>query len=110
MLRTCRILLAATAMLATPLLTFAQQAPTAVVHFHDLDIDSQDGVAKLFERIHRAAVEVCKPTEGPQLVNRIFWTAWNSCMSQSVASAVAAVRSPKLSAYYIARTRSATQG
>jgi UrcA family protein len=47
------------------------ETPSVTVRYHDLNLDSQKGVANLYERIHAAAVVVCKSTEGPQLVNRV---------------------------------------
>jgi UrcA family protein len=81
------------------------ETPSVTVRYHDLNLDSQKGVANLYERIHAAAVVVCKSTEGPQLVNRVFWSEWNACINHAVANAVHTVHNEKLSAYHWERSR-----
>ena len=81
------------------------EAPSVTVRYHDLNLDSQKGVADLYERIHAAAVVVCKSAEGPQLVNRVFWSEWNDCINHAVANAVHTVHNEKLSAYHWERSR-----
>jgi UrcA family protein len=80
------------------------EAPSVTVRYHDLNLNSPEGVAALYQRIHTAAVDVCKQAEGPQLVDRIFWNQWNDCVAHAVANAVKAVQNEKLSAYYWERT------
>jgi UrcA family protein len=81
------------------------EAPSVTVRYHDLNLDSQKGVADLYERIRAAAVVVCKSTEGPQLVNRVFWSEWNACINHAVANAVHTVHNEKLTAYHWERSR-----
>jgi UrcA family protein len=81
------------------------EAPSVTVRYHDLNLDSQKGVADLYERIHAAAVVVCKSAEGPQLVNRVFWSEWNACINHAVANAVHTVHNEKLSSYHWERSR-----
>jgi UrcA family protein len=81
------------------------EAPSVTVRYHDLNLDGQEGIANLFERIHAAAVVVCKSEEGPQLVNRAFWSEWNACINHAVANAVHTVHNEKLSAYHWERSR-----
>jgi UrcA family protein len=81
------------------------EAPSVTVRYHDLNLDSQEGIANLYERIHAAAVVVCKSAEGPQLVNRVFWSEWNACINHAVANAVHTVHNEKLSAYHWERSR-----
>src|SRR5207248_2758373 len=71
--------------------TRVDAAPSVVVRYHDLNLDTPEGVANLYQRIHAAAVDVCKSVEGPRLVNRLFWTEWNNCTNHAVAEAVKAV-------------------
>jgi UrcA family protein len=85
--------------------TRVDEAPSVTVRYYDLNLNSPEGIASLYGRIHAAAVDVCKPVEGPQLVNRVFWTEWNECVAHAVADAVKAVHSEKLSAYYWERIR-----
>ncbi len=75
------------------------EAPSVTVRYHDLNLNSSDGVAELYERIHAAAVVVCKSTEGSQFVNRVYWSEWNACINHAEANAVDAVHNGKLSAY-----------
>ena len=81
------------------------EAPSVTVRYHDLNLDSQEGIANLYERIHAAAAVVCKSAEGPQLVNRVFWSEWNACINHAVANAVHTVHNEKLSAYHWERSR-----
>ena len=102
------------ALLAIPALLFADsgmaatrtdEAPSVTVRYHDLNLNSPEGIANLYERIHAAAVVVCKSVEGPQLVNRVFWSEWNACINHAVANAVHAVHNEKLSAFHGERSR-----
>jgi UrcA family protein len=97
------------ALLILPALLMAEPAlaapaveapPSVTVRYNDLNLDSTADVAHLYGRIETAATEVCKPTEGPQSVSRMRWTAWNECFYHSIASAVKAVHNDKLSAYH----------
>jgi UrcA family protein len=81
------------------------EASSVTVRYHDLNLDGRDGVAKLYERIHAAAVDVCKSAEGPQLVNRVFWSEWNACINHAVENAVRVVHNDNLSAYSGERIR-----
>jgi UrcA family protein len=83
----------------------AEVPPSVTVRYYDLNLNNSEGVATLYKRIHRAAIVVCRPVEGPQLVNRVFWTAWNECFNHAIASAVKGVNNEKLSAYYLERNR-----
>ncbi len=108
-----RVIVRMTALLGLPALFSMQPAfaaaveapPSVTVRYHDLNLSSSEGVATLYKRIHNAAVEVCKPEEGPQVVNRIFWDTWNQCFNHAVANAVKAVHNEKLSAYHWERIR-----
>jgi UrcA family protein len=76
--------------------------PSVTVRYRDLNLDSPEGIASLYGRIHAAALEVCKPVEGPQLLDRVFW---NECIGHAVANAVRNVHNEKLSAYHWERRR-----
>jgi len=108
------ILLRVVTLIAMPTVLIAESAvaaasvdapPSVTVRYRDLNLENQEGVANLYGRIHAAAVVVCRDVEGPQLVNRLFWTEWNSCMSHAVAKAVHDVRNENLSAYHWERIR-----
>jgi UrcA family protein len=81
------------------------EAPSVTVRYHDLDLNSPEGVTNLYERIHAAALVVCKSTEGSQFVSRVFWTEWNACINHAEANAVDTVHNQKLSAYRRERSR-----
>jgi UrcA family protein len=81
------------------------EAPSVTVGYHDLNLNSPEGIANLYQRIHAAAVVVCKSAEGPQLVNQVFWSEWNACINHAVANAVHTVHNEKLSAYHWERSR-----
>jgi UrcA family protein len=81
------------------------EAPSVTVRYHDLNLNNPEGIVNLYERIHAAAVVVCRSVEGPQLVNRVFWSEWNACINHAVANAVKAVHNEKLSTYHWERSR-----
>jgi UrcA family protein len=85
--------------------TRVDEAPSVTVRYYDLNLNSPEGVASLYGRIHAAALDVCKQAEGPQLVNRVFWSEWKECVAHAVANAVRDVHNEKLSTYYLERTR-----
>jgi UrcA family protein len=100
------------ALLMIPTLLFAEsgmavtrvdEAPAVTVRYYDLNLNSPEGVASLYGRIHAAALDVCKQAEGAQLVNHVFWSEWNKCVAHAVANAVKAVHNEKLSTYYSER-------
>ena len=81
------------------------EAPSVTVRYHDLNLNSPEGVAHLYERIHAAAVLVCKSAAGSQFVDRVFWSEWNTCINLAEANAVDTVHNEKLSAYHRERSR-----
>jgi UrcA family protein len=81
------------------------EAPSVRVQYSDLNLNDAQGVASLYQRIRNAAVEVCKPVEGPQVVNRVFWKTWNDCFYHAIANAVKTVHNDKLSEYHWERVR-----
>jgi UrcA family protein len=112
MLRIHRILLIA--LLAIPTLVAAEsaaavpvsnEAPSVIVRYHDLNLNSPEGIASLYQRIHAAAIDVCGSPEGPGHQNLDSWIEWDSCVNHAVESAVKAVHNEKLSAYRWARVR-----
>jgi len=85
--------------------TRVDEAPSVTVRYYDLNLNSPEGVASLYGRIHAAALDVCRQAEGAQLVNRVFWSEWNECVAHAVANAVKDVHNEKLSTYYWERIR-----
>jgi UrcA family protein len=68
-----------------------------VVSYGDLDLDSAQGAKVLYGRLRHAAEEVCRPWESRDL---IFLNEWKSCLADSMASAVAKINKPTLTALY----------
>jgi UrcA family protein len=76
----------------------AQDQPSVAVRFYDLNLNSSQGVAGLYQRIRGAASEVCGSFEGREPLER--QVRRNDCFAHAVANAVHAVHSDALSAYY----------
>jgi UrcA family protein len=84
----------------------AAEAPWVAVSYSDLDINSQAGAEKLYERIVRAAAQVCPLPETSEMMK---FVAMTQCRHQAVARAVSSVRSPQLASVYTSRTHRALQ-
>jgi UrcA family protein len=81
----------------------AEDAPPSVtVRYHDLNLNSPEGVARLYGRIRVAAGEVCHSLESRELGREALW---NDCYNHAVANAVKAVHNRTLSAYHWQRIR-----
>lgn len=78
-------------------------ALSVTVRYHDLNLNSPEGVASLYGRIRRAADEVCHTLKTRELARESFW---NDCVNHAVADAVKAVHNAPLSAYHWQRIRS----
>jgi UrcA family protein len=88
-----------TANAATP----SNEVPTIKVNYGDLDLQTDRDVKRLYDRIQRAAAQVCQASEGPWLVNRVFWSSWHACMNNAVGDAVRSVHNQQLNTYYLAK-------
>jgi len=77
------------------------EAPSVIVRYYDLNLNSPEDVASLYGRIHAAAIDVCKQSEGSQLLNR----GYRNCVAHATANAVKDVHNEKLSAYHWERIR-----
>jgi UrcA family protein len=75
--------------------TPANDVPSVVVSYNDLDLSSADGVRTLYRRISFAARQVC-PADDSMQPERIAM-AYN-CRQAAIARAVSAVHSPQLAA------------
>jgi UrcA family protein len=75
--------------------------PKRVVHFADLDLTRNAGVAVLYARIRFAAREVCAPVEDRRLQSI---AARDRCVTQAIARAVADVNVPTLTSYHLTKT------
>jgi UrcA family protein len=80
---------------------FADQAPSQIVRFADLDISSSEGVTMLYRRIRSAARTVCEPVDARTLEAKI---PRHGCEDQAVERAVAQVNAVSLDRYYNSRT------
>jgi UrcA family protein len=85
----------------------AAQAPAAIpggdvaVNYADLDISTTAGAEKLYERIRKAAAQVCPQVDTMELQRH---AAAARCENAAVAHAVNSIASPQLAAVYAART------
>ena len=79
-------------------------APQLVVHYSDLNLATNNGVAVLYHRIQHAAVQVCGSVDQRELA-RV--TAAKACQDRAMAQAVSAINNPMLTGKYLARTDSA---
>jgi UrcA family protein len=77
------------------------EALSVTVRYYDLNLDTPQDVASLYGRIHAAAIDVCKQSEGSLRINRVYW----SCVAHAIANAVNDVHNEKLSAYHWERIR-----
>jgi UrcA family protein len=77
------------------------EPPKRVVHFADLDLSRNAGIAALYTRLRFAAREVCEPSELRALQSI---SARDRCVTQAIARAVADVNVPMLTSYHLAKT------
>jgi UrcA family protein len=89
---------------ALPAAAATQIGPDVSVHYSDLDITGTVGAEQLYERIQRAAQQVCQPSDAQVLLEV---TAARRCRNEVIARTVAQVKSPQLAAVYAARTHRA---
>ena len=94
------------AMLLTPMLMTAaiaaprsDEAPSVTVRYHDLNLNNPEDIARLYERLHVAALDVCKAAQGPGHQDVDSWTEWDWCVRHATGEAVKAVHNEKLNAY-----------
>ncbi len=80
-------------------------AQSTIVRYHDLNLNSPEGIAGLYERLHAAAVDLCTSVEGHQPLNEALAVEREACINHAVAQAVHHVRNEKLSAFHWERIR-----
>jgi UrcA family protein len=78
----CGAVLSVPAVAAEP----AEQAPTATIHYNDLDLTTDAGARTLQRRLHRAAMAVC-PEYDPNNIGEM--PAIRACQSNALANAQA---------------------
>jgi UrcA family protein len=71
------------------------EAPSVTLQFRGTDLNTPQGVGRLYRRIREAASSVCGPFDRA-LENQ----QWNQCVDEAVARAVASVNSESLSIYH----------
>jgi UrcA family protein len=82
----------------------AVDAPARTVHYSDLNLNTQVGVATLYSRIHNAAQLVCGNVDPRRLDEA---ASAKACIDKAVFSSVAAVNNPMLTSEYNARVSGA---
>jgi UrcA family protein len=97
-------------MLAAALLTFIciasgaalaaepSQSLTKLVHYGDLNLDSEQGAQALYARLRWAARQVCSPLESIEISRQ---RQWEKCFNNAVANAVGQVDKTTLSALHV---------
>jgi UrcA family protein len=75
--------------------------PAVEVSFKDLSLTHTEGAAKLYQRLQSAAEKVCESADGQDIARRL---AFKACVHGAVATAVAKVDNPQLTAYYRLRS------
>jgi UrcA family protein len=78
----------------------AQDPPTVVVRFADLDLTHTQGVTVLYQRLKSAAETVCATQNGRDLGSQ---TRYKICWQSALGTAVAKVDQPTLSGYHRAK-------
>jgi UrcA family protein len=76
-------------------------APSRIVRFADLNLQSHEGVRVLYSRIRSAAQEVCEPVYFRLAESNI---RQRRCQDRAIERAVAGVRSASLTAFHVALT------
>lgn len=79
-------------------------APTRTVHYSDLNLNTQAGVATLYNRIRNAAQLVCGNVDPRRLDEA---ASAKTCIDKAVFSSVTAVNNPKLTSEYNVRVSGA---
>lgn len=82
----------------------AVDAPARTVHYSDLNLSTQSGVATLYNRIRNAAQLVCGNVDPRRLDEA---ASAKACIDKAVFSSVTAVNNPKLTSEYNARVSGA---
>ena len=82
----------------------AVDAPTRTVHYSDLNLNTQAGVATLYNRIRNAAQLVCGNVDPRRLDEA---ASAKACIDKAVFSSVTAVNNPMLTSEYNARVSGA---
>jgi UrcA family protein len=79
----------------------AGELPQVHVNYADLNVDSPAGAAVLYQRIRRAADQVCSTVDVRNLAG---YAATEACKSRAIAEAVATVQNPSLTKVFELKT------
>jgi UrcA family protein len=71
-----------------------------IVKFHDLNVDTPEGVQALYGRIHTAAWRVCSDSDP------VLRQAVGACAGKAERDAIQTLNLPQLTAYYKIKTKS----
>jgi UrcA family protein len=71
----------------------AEDVPSKIVRFSDLNISNSDGAKTLYNRIHAAARDVCEKSTG---TDPILKAAYKGCVETAIDKAVKDVNAPML--------------
>lgn len=82
-------------------------APVINVKYDPVAAATPAGAAALYKRIEGAAAKVCERYESRELARH---AVWQKCYAQTIASAVASVQQPALTALHASRTATSTRG
>jgi UrcA family protein len=82
---------------STALAAEPSQRLTKIVHYGDLNLDTEQGARALYARLRGAARQVCSPLESIEMGGR---QQWKACVNDAVANAVAQVNKSMLSALH----------
>jgi UrcA family protein len=80
-----------------------KDVPSVVVQFADLDLTHGNGAATLYGRLQAAAEQVCASQNGRNGSDIGTQTRYKICRQSAVATAVAKIDQPALTAYYRAQ-------
>ena len=81
-------------------LDIEQPRHKVVVKFGDLNPETPDGIAALYQRLHTAATQVCEPASPRELGPM---TSSDGCVAAATARAIARIKIPALTSYYKSR-------
>ncbi len=73
------------------------QPLTKIVHYGDLNLDSEQGAKALYARLRSAARQVCSPLESINLTQQ---TKWKACFNNAISNAVGEVDKTMVSAVH----------
>lgn len=74
--------------------------PQELVKFADLDVSTSQGASALYDRIRRAAINVCSRSYDSGLA---YWLEKDACLRKAIGDAVVTLNRPALSAVYASK-------